>query len=259
MNIIHTHIIFVILGIILGILQRKQNAPITLYIFIGFILSLCPFITYYALEYNNELPKELSLLWSLSGLSIFLTWPLILKCNKYLRIGITIFCIIITSISIITLNKKIPPELPITSVMHDIIYTVAQSEINNALSTKIVNGTITNKGYYTINGENIGVKYLKKVNTPSNKKNKNFKSESTLLVFLNKDIKIINLESNDDMHIYMISGEAEINIEIAISPHKNENIQEKVKTFNSKIKINLNGILKMSEKETIFTKIGIKI
>ena len=143
--------------------------------------------------------------------------------------------------------------------MHNIIYTVAQSEINKALSAKISNGVIKNKGYYKIDEKNIGVNLLKNTETPSNTNNKDFRSDSTLTVFLDENIKIVNLEKNETKSIYMISGNAEIMVTVVISKQENKGVWKPVKTFNPKIKVSLNGELNISKKETIFTKIGIKI
>jgi hypothetical protein len=57
----------------------------------------------------------------------------------------------------------------------------------------------------------------------------------------------------------MISGNAEIMVTVVISKQENKGVWKPVKTFNPKIKVSLNGELNISKKETIFTKIGIKI
>jgi hypothetical protein len=259
MTLTYITILLFTVGIILGILQRKQNAPVWLYIVIGILLASAPAITYFSQKSHLEFPTEITLIWALSGVSIFLSWPFILKCNRIWRICISIPLIIIICVVTMTLNKDIDVKtVKPESSIHEILYTVAQAELNKALGAEISNGVPKQHGYYKIGENPLGLMLLANTKTPANEARGEFKTQSVLRAFLDKNVKITKIvsKSNDKCQIYKISGNVKLQITITFRTQHNGGIWKIVRVLNPSIELPMVGTLEISKEKTLFTKIG---
>ena len=254
--------IFLILGAIIAILQRKKKISLAQACAAALPISLAPTLALIAAGIHNKYPAPIFLAWALIGATVIFTWPILIKSRKTPKI---ILCASITAIIILfvsLLNQKIEPDLPENSVTRKALLIIGQSEMDKALGAKITNGAIHKKGYHLFKGQPLGLLLLAQAQTPANKKNteSEFSTSAELIPHILEDCNIQKIKGIETA-AYLFQGTLEIRARIEILDAINgSKIKKPVRVMNPKIKMPFNAVLEIQKDgKTKFQEIGLNI